>query len=628
MLKAHPVRSLLTALAIAATTLSAPAVAEGPAPTSDAVASVPTPYDVGEPRYADLARRSFHIPMRDGVRIAVDLWLPEGLAEGTALPTIVHQTRYWRSAELVWPASVFFDAPPDPIAALVRHGYAWVSVDARGSGASFGTRPYPWSPDEVRDGSEVVDWIVSQPWSNGNVGTFGTSYDGTTAEFLVTTRHPAVLAAAPRFSLFDVYADISHPGGLHMNWFTENWRDFNGSIDHNDVPDHMKELMGWRARLVRGVRPVDGPEGDALLEAAVKDHAANWDVHEDALKITYRDDGNQAGESSDIFSPFSYAEQVDASKAAVWSWSGWYDGGYAHAAIKRHLTLTGSKNRLILGPWDHGGGHQVIGARSVATDFDNLGQLLKFFDHHLAGADTGLLEDKPVHYYTQVEGRWKEADAWPPAADPMRLYLGPRGTLGPDAPTGSADADRYNVDPSHGTGDRARWNSLMGLPVFYDDRAVEDAKLLVYESPALDRDLEVTGHPVMTLYAASSADDGAFFAYLEDVAPDGSVTYVTEGVLRALHRKLATTPPPYRQAVPYRTFLRADARPLRPGQVAELVIDLLPTSYLFREGHKIRVAFAGADVDHFAQVPEGDPPTWEVQRNRAHPSHILLPVVD
>jgi putative CocE/NonD family hydrolase len=210
----------------------------------------------------------------------------------------------------------------------------------------------------------------------------------------------------------------------------------------------------------------------------------------------------------------------------------------------------------------------------------------------------------------------------------MRLYLAPQGALGPDAPTGAADADRYTVDPSHGTGDRARWNSLMGLPVFYADRALEDAKLLVYESPALDRNLEVTGHPVMTLYAASSADDGAFFVYLEDVAPDGSVTYVSEGVLRARHRKLATTPPPYRQVVPYRTFLRADARPLRPGQVAELVIDLLPTSYLFRQGHKLRIALAGADADHFAMLPEGEPPTWEVQRNRAHPSHILLPVVN
>ena len=135
----------------------------------------------------------------------------------------------------------------------------------------------------MRDGSEVVDWIVSQPWSNGNVGSFGTSYDGTTAEFLTTTRHPAVVAAAPRFSLFDAYADIAHPGGVHMTWFTESWRDFNGAIDRNRVPDHLAEMMGWRARLVRGVRPVDGPEGEALLEAALKDHAANWDVHETAL---------------------------------------------------------------------------------------------------------------------------------------------------------------------------------------------------------------------------------------------------------------------------------------------------------------------------------------------------------
>jgi hypothetical protein len=109
------------------------------------------------------------------------------------------------------------------------------------------------------------------------------------------------------------------------------------------------------------------------------------------------------------------------------------------------------------------------------------------------------------------------------------------------------------------------------------------------------------------------------------------VTYVTEGELRALDRKLATTPAPYRQVVPYRTLRRADARPLRPGEVTELVFDLLPTSYLFRAGHSIRIALAGADADHFSPVPEDlstNPPTWEVSRSLAHPSQVMLPVVE
>jgi putative CocE/NonD family hydrolase len=162
--------------------------------------------------------------------------------------------------------------------------------------------------------------------------------------------------------------------------------------------------------------------------------------------------------------------------------------------------------------------------------------------------------------------------------------------------------------------------------VIYPDRNSTDEKLLCYTSPTLDVDPEVTGHPVITLYVSSTATDGEFFAYLEDVDGKSKVTYVTEGELRAIHRKLSTDPPPYKQVGPYHSFKRADAMPLAPGQVAELVFGLQPTSYLFKRGHSIRVALAGADKDHFALLP-GPPPTWEIQRNAAHASHIDLPVM-
>jgi len=166
----------------------------------------------------------------------------------------------------------------------------------------------------------------------------------------------------------------------------------------------------------------------------------------------------------------------------------------------------------------------------------------------------------------------------------------------------------------------------MGWPVNYPDRAQTDQKLLVYDSPPLERDLEVTGHPVATLYLTTTADDGLFIAYLEDVGEDGSVTYVTEGVLRGIHRKLSHEAPPYPLAVPYHSFERKDGRPMVPGEVAELVFDLLPTSYLFERGHRVRIALAGADRDHFALIPSEEPPTWTVLRDAAHPSHVSLPV--
>ncbi len=142
--------------------------------------------------------------MRDGVRLAVDVYLPEGLEPGLKVPAILHQTSYHRSHTFRWPLSLVLDRPDPLMELFVTRGYAWIDVDARGSGASFGTRPMPWSPDEVRDGADIVNWIIGQPWSNGLVGATGVSYAGTAAEMLLVNRHPAVKAIAPRFSLYDV----------------------------------------------------------------------------------------------------------------------------------------------------------------------------------------------------------------------------------------------------------------------------------------------------------------------------------------------------------------------------------------------------------------------------------------
>lgn len=127
---------------------------------------------------------------------------------------------------------------------------------------------------------------------------------------------------------------------------------------------------------------------------------------------------------------------------------------------------------------------------------------------------------------------------------------------------------------------------------------------------------------------AASTSDAAVFVYLEDVAPDGTVTYVTEGQLRALHRKVSTKPAPHWQAGPYRSFRREDAALLPPGEPVELAIELLPTSYLFKAGHRVRIAIAGADAGHFARVPADDTivPRFQVFHDRTRPSRIRLPV--
>jgi hypothetical protein len=162
----------------------------------------------------------------------------------------------------------------------------------------------------------------------------------------------------------------------------------------------------------------------------------------------------------------------------------------------------------------------------------------------------------------------------------------------------------------------------------YPDRQEQDKKLIVYTSDPLPEDLEVTGHPVAMVYLSANTTDTTLFVYLEDVTPEGQVHYVTEGELRALHRTWRPTEPTATStiAIPNRTYRRANAAYLIPGEVVPLTLDLLPVSYQFKKGHRIRVALAGADKDHFQQL-DGPSPIWQVWHSPDQPSHIELPVV-
>jgi putative CocE/NonD family hydrolase len=160
--------------------------------------------------------------------------------------------------------------------------------------------------------------------------------------------------------------------------------------------------------------------------------------------------------------------------------------------------------------------------------------------------------------------------------------------------------------------------------VVYPDRASEDRKLLTYTSEPLATDVEITGVPLVSLRVASTHEDGSFHVYLEDVAPDGRVTYVTEGIFRAINRRVSTEAPPYRQFGPYHSYRREDAMPLVPGEVAELAFELFATSVRIRAGHRLRLALAGTDRAMFDSVPAGVEPTWRVQRGGEGPSYTEL----
>jgi putative CocE/NonD family hydrolase len=343
--------------------------------------------------------------MRDGVKIAVDLSLPAGLKDGERIPAILRQTRYFRSLDIGWPLSWLSGREPSAQKMYATHGYAWVDVDARGTGASFGRWPYPWAPDEVRDGSEVVDWIVKQPWSNGKVGAYGGSYEGGLAEFLLVNKNPAVKASFPAHAFFDAYADVAFPGGIRLSWFIKAWNQGNQTLDRDDVQQLFHDAPWWARPFLHGVKAVDEDRDRSLLKQAVQEHGTNGDI-DAGSQVTFRDDvSSVTGVATDAFSPFTYTRDIEASGATVYSWSGWFDGGCTDSAIKRFRTLK-NRGRLILGPWNHGASQDASPySPASASAFNQDGELLRFFDDRLKGVNTGILQEKPVLYFTMGEER-------------------------------------------------------------------------------------------------------------------------------------------------------------------------------------------------------------------------------
>jgi putative CocE/NonD family hydrolase len=584
-------------------------------------------------------RDSLYLTMSDGTNIAADVWLPADLKSGQKVPTILRAVRYWRGYQPGPMAAIFrLLGQGDPDAEntqWAQAGYAFVTIDVRGSGASFGQWTMLWSPEEIADLGEVVDWIVAQPWSNGRVGTYGVSYDGNTAEMTAVLNHPAVKAVVPQYGDFDAYTYLVRPGGVYNQWFLESWHEFTQRLDANDVCI-LAESVGVTCdnikSVITGVRLVDNdPDGTQLAAAIAGREGVN--LVQVGQSIEYHDDEwGSTGKTYGDVSPYSAQTAIEASGVPMYVWVSCLDSATVEGALSRYLTF-GNRQKLIIGPWNHGGGEHADPFLPPNTPTDpspeqQFQMVVDFFDAYL--------KDEPaseptweITHYTLGEGTWKSTQTWPPAGfSPERWYFAPDGSLTAEAPTAEAGSDEYTVDWAATTGALTRWHTpLVKADVVYADRAEEDKKLLTYTSPPLETDMEITGSPIVTLYVASTENDGAFHVYLEDVAPDGRVTYLTEGILRAIHHQVSDQEPPYTVLGPYHSFERADTAPLIPGEVTEISFSLYATSVLIKKSHSLRVAVAGHDASVFARYPAEGTPVLTVQRNSLYPSHIELPMM-
>ena len=589
----------------------------------------PSRYLAGRPaEFAVGAPRSVYVTMEDGCRIAVDVILPAGDAS-RRWPTVLILTPYLRRFALAPGATI--EASPNTYRyrdMFVPRGYALVVVDARGTGASFGTRDSFRSPRERADYKTIADWIVSQPWSDGAIGATGISYLGAACDFLASTGHPAVKAIAPLFAVWDTWTDNYYPGGMLIKRLALVYDELMLALDH-DKRELRAQFSYFANPALLGPMPVDDDTDGSLARAAVKEHQANFRMPDFITEFKCRDDAlpYDPNFTSASFSPYNYLDEMPKD-IAVYAVSGWMDGaGYANGTLSRFLTLPNAERRVLLGPWDHGARVNASPWRArQEPEFSVLGEILRFFDRHLAGRATGLENEDPVHYFAVHAEEWRSAKAWPPVTGTRRFYTAPGRQLAVSQPN-AGTVDESQSDFTAGSGTQTRYERIAGIDAtnYYNDWPEREAKLLGFTTAPLDAPLEIAGHPVLSLWLSCNEPDAAVFAYLSEVEADGTSRYVTEGVLRAIHRAEAPAPSHYKTNWPWRTFARKDAAPMPVGEPQLLRFALLPVAWRFSKGSRLRLAIAGADSNHFVQTPHGRPPLLTVHSGAETATVLELP---
>ncbi|MEJ2089040.1 MAG: CocE/NonD family hydrolase, partial [Gammaproteobacteria bacterium] len=577
---------------------------------------------------AGFTRNSAHyVATADGTRIAIDVWLPSDLTTKDRIPALVEGSRYWRATGVTLAGRILAllggSAPgslPDAYADFfTARGYAYVTVEVRGTGASFGVHETEYSIQEMADYAPILDWIVAQSWSNGRVGSVGVSYAGTTAELMTTTQHPALRAAAPLFSDFDAQYHLVTPGGIYQPAFVEAWSRVVLAMDRNDVctvigaESSLDCIIG--RLLVGGIKPVDGPEG-GLLDEAIAEHASpDPTAMVDALQ--YRDSHwGRAPYSSLDNQAYGREAEIEASGVPMYVMAGWLDAATAEGTLARFVSFSNPQT-VVIGAFSHGGGFdtdpfRAADAPPVWSRAEQLTRLEAFFSAYLK--DAGEPPPRGLSYYVMGGDVWRTVERWPPPGfDARPYYLDADHRLVGAPPTAQATTN-YRVDFAAGTEPRTRWmTQLGGGDVVYDNRADATSRTSGFVTEPFEAPMELTGTVVLDLYLASDQRDGAVHAYLDAVAPDGTLHYLTEGVLRLKHRKVSTEAPVYPQFGPYHSFLEKDVADMPPGEPELVSLGLFSTSAYIPEGYRLRLSLAGADATSFARVPEEGPaPIWRI----------------
>ena len=379
-------------------------------------------------------------------------------------------------------------------------------------------------------------------------------------------------------------------------------------------------------KLFPTLQPVDEDPDCLLLQKALTSRETNrphWTVRDYADAI-FRDDVGRNGHRFFNGGTGAHIAAVRRHAKPVQYWASWIDANTAEGALSRFRSTSDVPSVVVITPNDHSG----VGADPFFPEHrapfppieEQCRERLAFADEILAGRTPPRL----IRYYVLGAGIFRETPAWPPTdVEAVRFSLDHNGRL----TRGEAQQgiDTYRVDFTATTGKENRWYQFT-RPA-YADRRDEDRKLITYDTAPMEADTELAGWPVLTLHMSASTTDPAVFAYIEDVAPDGRVTYITEGQLRAVNRKPAEPAAlPYDQGPAPHTFNRADVLPVVPGETFGIAIKLYAVAVLIRKGHRIRLAIAGADCDTFPPLSNGQPEQFDIHRGGPTPSFLEVPL--
>lgn len=505
------------------------------------------------------------VPMRDGTILRGNLYRPEG---ASGVPALLMRTPYGKGKRR-------YDR-------YVRAGYAVMCQDTRGRYSSDGTFVLfsEENTGDAEDGYDTIEWLASQPWCSGKVGTFGPSYNAWMQWEAASLQPPSLVAMC---------ADTIPLELTSVDW----WGSFRPG----------RRIKWWLTTIAPDLRkragmspPHEGPEAVRIFEEIEQNRFLDL--------LPYKDLPNYMPEPlatyarnwlADPARPvWHFGEKHAQVQVPNLDFSGYFDhcngtidqlpGMQANGATELARTQT----KLILGPYNHGGfGTRKFGEIDFGpnAEYDKTDIIIRWFDHWLRGLDNGVDREPPLRYFVMGAGQWKSAETWPvPGTMPTEYYLhsegsarpvGSCGSLSREAP-GDEAADSYTYDPRDPT--PTLWTvKLFTLPSNRRELEHRD-DILYYCTEPLAEEVEIAGHPEVVLYASSSARDTDFFARLVDEDPDGIALEICYGMVRARHRNSWT-----------------EEELIEPGEVVEYRIRLGATACRFQKGHRIRLEICSGD---------------------------------